>query len=139
MLDVHSLSMVVSTLPALQYLRHLRFHDYVSQLSNPVCEHVLYQRSIPSSLPALSTLDGNCRQSHCDKHYTETDYSYLPPPRRLCFRRCLSVCLLATLRKNFQTDLNEIFGEGSQWASEQTFKFCWRSGSPSGYRDCFPD
>ena len=24
----------------------------------------------------------------------------LPPPRRICNRRCLSVCLLATLRKN---------------------------------------
>jgi len=36
---------------------------------------------------------------------------------------CLSVCrfvgLLATLRKNFRTDLREIFREGWQWASEQ--------------------
>jgi len=24
-------------------------------------------------------------------------------------------------------------------ADAQTIKFCWRSGSPSGYRDCFPD
>ena len=30
-----------------------------------------------------------------------------------------SVYLLATLRKNFQRDLHEIFREGSQWASEQ--------------------
>jgi len=29
------------------------------------------------------------------------------------------VCLLATLRKNFRTDLHEIFREGWQWASEQ--------------------
>ena len=34
----------------------------------------------------------------------------------LCFRRCLSVCLLATVRKNVQTDLHEIFREGLQWA-----------------------
>jgi len=52
---------------------------------------------------------------------------------------CLSVCLLATLRKNFRTDLHEIFREGWQWATEQMIKFPWRSGSPSGYRDCFPD
>jgi len=36
---------------------------------------------------------------------------------------CLSVCLLATLRKNFQTDLHEIFREGWQWSSEQMIKF----------------
>jgi len=51
---------------------------------------------------------------------------------------CLSVCLLATLCKNFQIDLHEIFREVWQWASEQTIKFGWRSGSPSGYGDCFP-
>ena len=32
---------------------------------------------------------------------------------------CFSVCLLATLRKNFRTDLHEIFREGWQWANEQ--------------------
>jgi len=63
----------------------------------------------------------------------------LPSPRRLCFRCCLFVCLLATLRKNFRTDLHDMFCEGWQWISEQLFKFWWRSGSPSGYRDCFPD
>jgi len=64
----------------------------------------------------------------------------LPPPRRLCFRRCLFVfCSLATLRKNFGTDLHEIFRKGWQWANEQMIKFWWRSRSPSGYRDCFPD
>ena len=35
----------------------------------------------------------------------------------------LVFCLFATLRKNFQTDLNGIFREGSQWANEQTFQF----------------
>jgi len=34
-----------------------------------------------------------------------------------------SVCLLATLRKNFQTDLHEIFREVWQWADEQMIKF----------------
>jgi len=51
---------------------------------------------------------------------------------------CLFDCLLATLRKNFGMDLHEIFREGWQWASEQMTKFWWRSGSPSGYSDCFP-
>jgi len=43
---------------------------------------------------------------------------------------CLSVCLLATLCKNFWTDFHELFGEGWQWASEQMIKFWWwyRSG-----------
>jgi len=41
----------------------------------------------------------------------------------------LSLCLLATLRNNFQTDLHEIFRAGWQWATEQTVKFWWRSGS----------
>jgi len=39
----------------------------------------------------------------------------------------LFVCLLATLRKNFQTDLHESFGEGLQWANEQLIKLWWRS------------
>ena len=51
----------------------------------------------------------------------------------------LFVCLLATLHKNFQADLHEIFKEGWQRANEQTFKFWWRFGSPSRYRDCFLD
>ena len=40
---------------------------------------------------------------------------------------CLFVCLLATLRENFRTDLHEIFREGWQWANEQTVKFWWRT------------
>jgi len=49
----------------------------------------------------------------------------LPPPRTLCNRRCLclSVCPLAAVRKNFRTDLHEIFREGWQWANEQMTKF----------------
>ena len=65
--------------------------------------------------------------------------SYLPPPRTLCFCCCVSVCLLASLCKNFQTHLHEIFREGWQWAIEQMVKFRWRSGSLSGYRGCFLD
>jgi len=52
---------------------------------------------------------------------------------------CLSVCLLATLHKTSRTDLHEIFSEGWQLANEQTVKFGWRCGSPSGYRNCFSD
>ena len=51
---------------------------------------------------------------------------------------CLSVCLLATLSKNLQTDMHELLREGWQWAVEHMIKFWWRSGSPSEYRDCFP-
>jgi len=51
----------------------------------------------------------------------------------------LFVCLLAILRKNFQTDLHEIFREGWQWTNKQIVKFPWRSGSLSGYMDCFSD
>jgi len=46
----------------------------------------------------------------------------------------LSVCLLATLRKNFQKELHEILSEGWQWADEQMIKFWWRSG-PGPYDD----
>ena len=52
---------------------------------------------------------------------------------------CLSVCLLAILRKNFRTDLHEVFRESWQWADKQTIGFWWRSGSPYGNRDCFLD
>jgi len=51
--------------------------------------------------------------------------TYLPPPRRICNHRYTSVCLLATFRNNFRTDLHEIFREGWQWADEQMFKFWW--------------
>jgi len=51
----------------------------------------------------------------------------------------LFVCLFPTLRNNFRTDLQEIFREGWQWANEQMIKFRWLFGSPSGYKNCFPD
>jgi len=59
-------------------------------------------------------------------------HRYLPSQRKMCNRRlfvCLSLCLLATLRKSFRTDLREIFREGWQWANEQMIKFWWRPGS----------
>jgi len=43
------------------------------------------------------------------------------------------------VQKNFRTDLHEIFREGCPLAIEQLIKFWWRSRSPSGYRDCFPN
>ena len=39
---------------------------------------------------------------------------------------CLFIC---SLRKNFRTDLHEIFREGWQWENEQMITFRWRSGS----------
>jgi len=40
----------------------------------------------------------------------------------------MSVCLLVTLRKKFQTDLHEIFREGWQWAIEQMINTVWIQG-----------
>ena len=49
-----------------------------------------------------------------------------------CFRRCLSVCLLATLCRNFLTDLHESFREGWQCDNQQLI-----GGDPD--TDWFPD
>ena len=66
----------------------------------------------------------------------------LPPPRRICNCRCsfvcLFVCLLAALRKNFRTDLHEIFREGWPWANEQTPNFDGDPDDGSGSDPC-PD
>jgi len=45
--------------------------------------------------------------------------------------------MLATLRKNFRTDLHEVFRKSWQRANEQTVKFWWRSrtDSPDGGTD----
>jgi len=52
---------------------------------------------------------------------------------------CLFVCLsVSNFALKLRRDLHEIFREGWQWANEQRIKFWRRSGSPSGYRDCFP-
>ena len=60
----------------------------------------------------------------------------LPPPRSMCSHRCFSVCLLATMCKNFRTDFMKFSG---RLAMKQMIKFWWRSGSPFGYSNCFPD
>ena len=49
------------------------------------------------------------------------------------------VCIFATLRKNFQMYLHEIFREGWQWAIEQVIKFWYWAGPPSAYKNCYPD
>lgn len=54
-----SVNMVVDTLSSLQHLHHLRFHDNVRHLSNPVCQHVLYRDSVVNGLACIITLDGN--------------------------------------------------------------------------------
>ena len=59
-------------------------------------------------------------------------------PSRLALGHIL-VCLLATLQKNFWTDLHEIFREGWQSANEQMITFQWQSVSQSGYRVDFLD
>jgi len=60
---------------------------------------------------------------------TRTDFAgLLPLPRSICNRRFLYVYLLATVHKNFWTDLHEIFREGCQWANEQMINFWWQSG-----------
>jgi len=56
-------------------------------------------------------------------HYTSKAHFYLSQQGYVFVVVCLSVCLLATSRKNFRTDLHEIFREGWQWASEQMAKF----------------
>jgi len=61
---------------------------------------------------------------------------FLPPPRRICNRRCLS-CLLAALRKHFRTDLHEIFMKGLQWVNEHDWILMAIRWSPSGCRHYF--
>ena len=59
---------------------------------------------------------------HICENLNQHVYTLLPPPRRLRFVIvCMSVCLLATLRKNFPSDLHEIFGEGWQWVKLLNF------------------
>ena len=52
----------------------------------------------------------------------------------VCLSVCLSACPLATLPKTSKRICMKW-----QWATEQMITFWWRSGSPSGYSDCFPD
>jgi len=50
---------------------------------------------------------------------------------------CLSVCLLATLRKNLQTDMHELLREDWQWAVEQMVKFWWHPDHPLNIQGLF--
>jgi len=56
----------------------------------------------------------------------------LPPPKRLRFTGRLSVCLLATSRKNYQWDLHEIFIRDASMNKEELGKFCKSSTCGSG-------
>jgi len=47
----------------------------------------------------------------------------LPPPRRLCFHLCLSVCLLTGLLKNYWWDLCEILWNGWTKCRDQSIRF----------------
>ena len=58
----------------------------------------------------------------------------LPRPRRLCFRRCLSVCLFATLHKNFRMDVHEMFMEGWQCPVNKRLNFGGDPDHRSGSR-----
>jgi len=53
-----SIDLIVNTLSALQHLHHVRFHDDVACLSNPVCHLAVYRRTTVDSLTSLITLDG---------------------------------------------------------------------------------
>ena len=86
-------------------------------------------------MTSLPTTPTNPDHSICEHYESESRFGQIeyglnyPPPRRICNRRCLFVCLLATLHKNFPTDLHDILREGWQWANEQMIRFWWRSGS----------
>ena len=64
----------------------------------------------------------------------------LSPLKKVMFTS-LFVCPFVSNYVQKLPDLHEIFRKGWQWADEQMIMitFWWRSGSPSGYRDCFPD
>ena len=54
----------------------------------------------------------NHKVVHETLKYPRCDLSVTSTKEDTCFRRCLFVRPLATLRKNFPTDLHEIFSEG---------------------------
>ena len=63
------------------------------------------------------------------RHASKTFFNVFITSAKKVVLSSLFVCLLATLRKNFPTDLHEISREGWQWITKQTIKFWWRSGS----------
>jgi len=76
-----------------------------------------------NSVKALTLVTGNSAamalEAQPGSYILLPIFPYLLPPRRLYNRCCLFVCLLATMRKNFETDLHKIFREGWQWANEK--------------------
>jgi len=57
----------------------------------------------------------------------------------VCLSACLSVNNFAQKLPSGFRDLHEISREGWQLVNEQITQLWLRSGSPSGYRNCFPD
>ena len=54
----------------------------------------------------------------------------LPPPRKICNCRCLSVCLsVSKFAQKLPNGFAWNFRKGWQWANEQIIKFWWWSGS----------
>ena len=49
-------------------------------------------------------------------------FDFITSAKEVLFLMCLSVCLLATLCRNFQIDLQETFRVGWQWASQQMIR-----------------
>ena len=74
----------------------------------------------------------HCTSIRLSHFYTEKTDHFITCTKEVMFSSlfvCLYVCLclLATLHKNFQMALHDIFREGWQWASEQMIKFWFRS------------
>ena len=110
----------------------MRFQSYMGW--NGIKHHQLYKRSSLYDIYCMILLS----------YYIMPCYmTLLPPPwRRLCFHRCpllclfvcVSVCLLATLRKNSGTDFHEICRVGGTWYKEQLGTFSRCSMQPLEHR-----
>jgi len=81
-----------------------------------------YSSSSSSSAVISSVYSLTC----CSLHY-------LRQGRYVIVVVCLSVCLLATLRKNVRSDLHEILVEGWQWVVNRWLNFCGDHNHGSGY------
>jgi len=98
-------------------------------MSVAVAYSVLYQLPL---FVVLLTVNANCTFSPvtcmcvCDRskweHYYLRQGGYV----------FIVVCLLATLRKNFRTDLHVIFRQSWQWSSDEIIKF---RGNPDHHLD----
>jgi len=72
-----------------------------------------------------------CALEHCYEE-SDTNTQYLPPPRRIRNRRCLSVCLLATLFQNFETDCMKFSRKVGNVPGNKWFNF---GGDPDHHLD----